>query len=46
LRGGLGRAVAVVVDGVRAVQTGEVGDYVTWFVIGVAVYGGLLLWWR
>jgi multicomponent Na+:H+ antiporter subunit D len=45
LRGGWGRAAAVVVDRVRAIQTGEVGDYVTWFVIGIAAYGGLLLWW-
>jgi multicomponent Na+:H+ antiporter subunit D len=45
LRGGFGRLAGKAMDAVRALQTGEVGDYITWLVVGIAAYGGLLLWW-
>lgn len=28
----------------RALQSGQVGDYVAWFVLGMAAYAGLLVW--
>jgi multicomponent Na+:H+ antiporter subunit D len=37
------RAVANILEPLRPLQSGRVGDYVAWFALGIAVYGGLLL---
>jgi multicomponent Na+:H+ antiporter subunit D len=29
----------------RKLQSGHIGDYIAWFTVGMASYGGLLLWW-
>jgi multicomponent Na+:H+ antiporter subunit D len=39
----LDRALAAVVLHLRTVQSGRIGDYVAWFALGIAAYGGLLL---
>ncbi len=41
LRGAVARVVEPVVIRFRALQSGHVGDYTAWFVVGTAVLGGL-----
>lgn len=39
------RTIAHVLRPLRAIHSGRIGDYVAWFIFGVAVYGGFLLLW-
>lgn len=38
-----GRALLQIMEPLRKIQTGRIGDYIAWLVLGVATYGGLLL---
>src|SRR5581483_523836 len=39
----LGRVIAALLQPIRAIHSGKVGDYVAWFVFGIGVYGAILL---
>jgi hypothetical protein len=39
----LGRGLIAVLRPLRKLQSGNVGDYVAWFVFGIAAYGALLI---
>jgi multicomponent Na+:H+ antiporter subunit D len=39
----LGRIIISAMRPLRAAQSGRIGDYVAWLVLGIALYGGLLL---
>jgi multicomponent Na+:H+ antiporter subunit D len=41
----ISRALIAAMRPLRKLQSGNVGDYITWFTVGMAGYGGLLLWW-
>lgn len=40
----LGRMILKTIHPLRRIQSGRIGDYVTWLVVGLAAYGGLLLY--
>ncbi len=42
----IGRAIIAVFKPLRRLQSGMIGDYVAWFVLGMAIYGGVLLLWH
>jgi multicomponent Na+:H+ antiporter subunit D len=42
----LGRGLIASMRPLRKLQSGNVGDYVAWFVFGTAFYGGLMFLWR
>lgn len=39
----LGRALVAFMRPLRKIQSGNIGDYIAWFTIGIAAYGGMLL---
>jgi multicomponent Na+:H+ antiporter subunit D len=41
----LSRPLIAAMRPLRKLQSGHVGDYIAWFTVGMAAYGGLLLWW-
>jgi multicomponent Na+:H+ antiporter subunit D len=41
----ISRALIAAMRPLRKLQSGNVGDYIAWFTVGMAGYGGLLLWW-
>ncbi len=42
-RTAVGRSVQVAADGLRALHSGHIGDYVAWWSVGASVIGGVCL---